>query len=129
MNDEQSLKHWFAKLRDLRGEVEKVRNMICNKFAKDMGDNLNCATQWDEVNKNVWVKKGISKNFKQTEELKEGNKDPDYDGMTGIPRVLFGGYHLANKTLVMIWTLLPMKVTDWRFYELETNAKDIDLTA
>jgi len=47
------------------------------------------------------VKKGISKNFNQTEELKEGNKDPDYDGMTGIPRVLFGGYHLA-KTLVMI---------------------------
>lgn len=45
MNDEQSLKHWFTKLRDLRGEVEKVRNTICNKYAKDMGDNLNCATQ------------------------------------------------------------------------------------
>lgn len=45
MNDEQSLKHWFAKLRDLRAEVETVRNTLCNKCAKDMGDNLNCATQ------------------------------------------------------------------------------------
>ncbi|XP_053398127.1 interaptin-like [Mercenaria mercenaria] len=43
--DEQSLKHWFSKLKELRSEVEKVRNMMCNKYAKEMGDNLNCATQ------------------------------------------------------------------------------------
>lgn len=43
--DEQSLKHWFSKLRELRSEVEKIRNIMCNKYAKDMGDNLNCATQ------------------------------------------------------------------------------------
>lgn len=43
--DEESLKNWFAKLKELRAEVEKIRNMLCNKYAKEMGDNLNCATQ------------------------------------------------------------------------------------
>ena len=43
--EEQTLKHWFKKLKELRAEVEKIRKMICNKYAEDMGDNLNCATQ------------------------------------------------------------------------------------
>ena len=43
MSDEQSLKHWFGKLQELRSEVEQVRGTLCNKYAKDMGDNLNCA--------------------------------------------------------------------------------------
>jgi len=45
MSDEQSLKHWFGKLQELRTEVEQVRGTLCNKYAKDMGDNLNCAQQ------------------------------------------------------------------------------------
>ena len=47
--DEQTLKHWFKKLKELRAEVEKIRKMICNKYAEDMGDNLNCATQWSTI--------------------------------------------------------------------------------
>ena len=47
--EEQTLKHWFKKLKELRAEVEKIRKMICNKYAEDMGDNLNCATQWGEL--------------------------------------------------------------------------------
>ncbi|WAR07735.1 CEP85-like protein [Mya arenaria] len=45
MSDEQSLKHWFGRLRELRSEVEQVRSTLCDKLAKDMGDNLNCAQQ------------------------------------------------------------------------------------
>lgn len=43
--DIQSLRHWFKKVKELRSEVEKIRNMMCNKLANDMGDNLTCATQ------------------------------------------------------------------------------------
>ena len=43
--DDATLKHWFKKLKELRSEVEKIRKMICNKYAEDLGDNLNCATQ------------------------------------------------------------------------------------
>lgn len=45
MGNEQSLKHCFTKLKELRSELDKIRDMLCNKYAKDMGDNLNCATQ------------------------------------------------------------------------------------
>ncbi|XP_052087368.1 centrosomal protein of 85 kDa-like isoform X1 [Mytilus californianus] len=44
-DEKQTLRHWLSKLRDLRSEVEKLRGMISNKYAEDMGDNLNCATQ------------------------------------------------------------------------------------
>ncbi|KAL4232625.1 Centrosomal protein [Mactra antiquata] len=43
--DLQSVKHWLKKVKELRSEVEKIRNMICNKLANDMGGNLTCATQ------------------------------------------------------------------------------------
>ena len=43
--DDTTLKHWFKKLKDLRSEVEKIRKMICDKYANELGDNLNCATQ------------------------------------------------------------------------------------
>ena len=44
--EEQTLQHWLAKVKDLRHKVEEVRKMICEKYAEEMGDNLNCATQW-----------------------------------------------------------------------------------
>lgn len=44
-DEKQTLRHWLSKLRDLRGEVEKLRGMICNKYAEDMGENLNCTQQ------------------------------------------------------------------------------------
>ena len=44
-DEKQTLRHWLTKLRDLRDEVEKLRATICNKYAEDMGENLNCTQQ------------------------------------------------------------------------------------
>jgi len=41
----KTIKQWLSKIKDLRGEVEGLRGAICNKYAEDMGDNLNCTTQ------------------------------------------------------------------------------------
>ncbi|OWF52460.1 centrosomal protein of 85 kDa-like [Mizuhopecten yessoensis] len=41
----QTMKHWLSKTRELRTEIEQLRVMICNKYAEDIGDNLNCTTQ------------------------------------------------------------------------------------
>lgn len=46
-DEKQALRHWLSKLRDLRAEVEKLRSMISSKYAEDMGENLNCAQQWN----------------------------------------------------------------------------------
>ncbi|XP_033740444.1 centrosomal protein of 85 kDa-like isoform X2 [Pecten maximus] len=41
----QTMKQWLTKTRELRTEIEQLRVMICNKYAEDIGDNLNCTTQ------------------------------------------------------------------------------------
>ena len=41
----QSLKYRVGKIRELRNEVDKLRGIISNKYAEDMGENLNCTTQ------------------------------------------------------------------------------------
>ncbi|XP_069138029.1 centrosomal protein of 85 kDa-like isoform X1 [Argopecten irradians] len=41
----QTMKQWLSKTRELRTEIEQLRVMICNKYAEDIGDNLNCTTQ------------------------------------------------------------------------------------
>lgn len=44
----QTIKHWLSKLGELRKEVDGLRATICNQYAEDMGQNLQCATQWLE---------------------------------------------------------------------------------
>ncbi|XP_060069670.1 centrosomal protein of 85 kDa-like [Ylistrum balloti] len=41
----QTMKQWLSKTQELRTEIEQLRVMICNKYAEDIGDNLNCTTQ------------------------------------------------------------------------------------
>ena len=42
----QSLKYKLSKVKELQEEVEKLREMLSNKYAEDWGANLNCVTQW-----------------------------------------------------------------------------------
>ena len=41
----QSLKYKLSRVKDLRSEIDKLRGIISDKYAEDMGDNLNCITQ------------------------------------------------------------------------------------
>ncbi|XP_041353808.1 centrosomal protein of 85 kDa-like [Gigantopelta aegis] len=41
----QTLKHWLTRVAELREEIDKLRGIICNKYAEDMGDNLTCNPQ------------------------------------------------------------------------------------
>ncbi|XP_005104232.1 centrosomal protein of 85 kDa [Aplysia californica] len=41
----ETMTQWLSRLGELRREVDKLRAHICNKYAEDMGDNINCATQ------------------------------------------------------------------------------------
>lgn len=41
----QTLKQWLSKLAELRQEVDSLRASICNQYAEDMGQTLQCATQ------------------------------------------------------------------------------------
>ena len=41
----QSLKYKLSKVKELQEEVEKLREMLSNKYAEDWGANLNCVTQ------------------------------------------------------------------------------------
>nr|KAG5696795.1 hypothetical protein BaRGS_012818 [Batillaria attramentaria] len=41
----QTIKQWLCKLAELRQEVDSLRATICNQYAEDMGQNLQCATQ------------------------------------------------------------------------------------
>ena len=41
----QSLKFKLTKVKELRTEVDKMRELLSNKYAEDMGENLNCTTQ------------------------------------------------------------------------------------
>ncbi|XP_056015973.1 centrosomal protein of 85 kDa-like isoform X3 [Ostrea edulis] len=41
----QTLKQWLGKVKELRSEIEGLRGLICNKYAEDLGDNMNCVTQ------------------------------------------------------------------------------------
>lgn len=41
----QSLKFKVSKVKELREEIDKMRELLSNKYAEDMGDNLNCTTQ------------------------------------------------------------------------------------
>ncbi|KAL5011065.1 hypothetical protein ScPMuIL_013370 [Solemya velum] len=43
--EEQTLRNMLTKIRDLKSEVETLRANICDKYAEDMGENINCATQ------------------------------------------------------------------------------------
>uniref|UniRef100_K1RI83 Coiled-coil domain-containing protein 21 n=1 Tax=Magallana gigas TaxID=29159 RepID=K1RI83_MAGGI len=40
-----TLKQWLGKVKELRAEIEGLRGLICNKYAEDLGDNMNCVTQ------------------------------------------------------------------------------------
>ena len=40
-----SLKHKVTRVKELRKEVDDLRGIIANKYAEDMGENLNCTTQ------------------------------------------------------------------------------------
>ena len=40
-----SLKHKVTRVKQLRKEVDDLRGLIANKYAEDMGENLNCTTQ------------------------------------------------------------------------------------
>ncbi len=44
-NNIQSLKHKLSRARELRKDIDKMREVISNKYAEDMSDNLNCITQ------------------------------------------------------------------------------------
>ncbi|KAL8611340.1 hypothetical protein ACOMHN_014395 [Nucella lapillus] len=41
----QTMKQWLGKLGDLRQEVDSLRASLCNQYAEDMGQNIQCATQ------------------------------------------------------------------------------------
>ena len=41
----QTIKHWLSKLSELRREVDSLRASLCNQYAEDMGQNIQCATQ------------------------------------------------------------------------------------
>lgn len=41
----QTIKQWLSKLSVLREEVDGLRAAICNQYAEDMGQTLQCATQ------------------------------------------------------------------------------------
>ncbi|XP_076467383.1 uncharacterized protein LOC143298367 [Babylonia areolata] len=41
----QTMKQWLSKLGELRGEVDSLRASLCNQYAEDMGQNIQCATQ------------------------------------------------------------------------------------
>ncbi|KAL3881151.1 hypothetical protein ACJMK2_027609 [Sinanodonta woodiana] len=41
----QTLKQWLSKVKELREEVDRLRSMICNKYAEDLGENINCVVQ------------------------------------------------------------------------------------
>ncbi len=41
----QSLKHKAARIRELRKNVDDLRALIANKYAEDIGDNIQCTTQ------------------------------------------------------------------------------------
>ncbi|XP_064628328.1 centrosomal protein of 85 kDa-like [Lineus longissimus] len=43
-NDVPALKKKLAQVRGLRKEIDKMRELISNKYAEDMGDNFNCTT-------------------------------------------------------------------------------------
>ena len=40
-----SLKHKVSWVKELRKDVDKLHGLIANKYAEDMGENLNCTTQ------------------------------------------------------------------------------------
>ena len=41
----QSLKYRVGKVRELRDDLDKLRDTMSTKFAEDMGEKLSCATQ------------------------------------------------------------------------------------
>ncbi len=41
----QSLNHKAARIRELRKNVDDLRALIANKYAEDIGDNIQCTTQ------------------------------------------------------------------------------------
>ena len=41
----QSLQYKVIRVQALRKDIDNLREHISNKYAEDMGDNLNCATQ------------------------------------------------------------------------------------
>lgn len=41
----QTIKQWLSKLGELRQEVDSLRASLCNQYAEDMGQNIQCATQ------------------------------------------------------------------------------------
>ena len=53
-----TLKQWLKKVKELRSEIEGLRGLICNKYAEDLGDNMNCVTQW---NKQLTICKEMTK--------------------------------------------------------------------
>ena len=40
----QSLRYKVGKVQDLRSEIDKLRELVSNKYAEDMGENLTCVT-------------------------------------------------------------------------------------
>lgn len=36
---------WLSQLRELRKEIGQLRENVCNKYAENMGDNIDCAMQ------------------------------------------------------------------------------------
>lgn len=41
----QTMAQWTTSLGELRRDIDKLRAHVCNRYAEDMGDNINCATQ------------------------------------------------------------------------------------
>ena len=41
----QSLKYKLSRVHELRKEIDRLRELFCNKYAEEMSDNLNCTTQ------------------------------------------------------------------------------------
>ena len=44
--DAQTVLQWLTKVQELREEIEGLRQLVCNKYAEELGNNLSCATQW-----------------------------------------------------------------------------------
>ena len=41
----QSLRYRIARVKQLQSDVDKLRELMSNKYAEEWGDNLNCITQ------------------------------------------------------------------------------------
>lgn len=44
-SEDETIVQWQTKVTELRGEVDQLRSIICNKYAEDQGGNMECNPQ------------------------------------------------------------------------------------